>query len=543
MKPILLAVLAAIVMPTARAGHWTISFNCYGQTQNNYWNPPEDGPGVGAWPAHVDSLDGEVPFGTWAWTDNNVHLVTSGSVTPMLHWNRDTASDAPPPSVDLLLNTDSRASHMSNGGVSKSSTSLPSGSYLEQGPPPADWITVGAKVLHLTVPSGADDVWLPAVSMSAETTEGPFTDDGPIGVSVTCQVALVTMDISGSSTAGTSPGFPKYFSGTNCSITGSASLPSAVGDSEAPTAIVHEEFLINGRVIGRALDVPGPETSLTIHFDSTAFPSDAPIVITYRVTDDHNQSYEFTRSALAKNRALLMGNQSIEQSHITIQRISAVLQPMNHWVNPLETISKHDLTETPLLAPYSVFYASTHGDYGPTFWDSYEDNMGSDGMPDEANHLIGPNDIDLSKWKNDSQPPFNLVFLDGCISAGEILADPRRIPSFNFGEEFLSWPDSGLTDRCFLGWGYYTFDSQDSEDWTLRLFAGLCSGQNLFESVMQADAVAPMYGLLCTRCEPWFWNNGPIEPSWYGDVYMKLHGVYGGTGLDWCRPSQFPQGP
>lgn len=128
--------------------------------------------------------------------------------------------------------------------------------------------------------------------------------------------------------------------------------------------------------------------------------------------------------------------------------------------------------------------------------------------------------------KNNAQPPYNLVFIDGCETAGETDLPTSHILSNAFGV-FGS-------DRCFIGWHNEVFaQASENINWKIRFWDNLRYGNSVIISVLKSTIDGDPLG------EGTRGNAATITeiyPVMLRDWATKLHGVYRGKGINWYRP-------
>ena len=397
----------------------------------------------------------------------------------------------------------------------------------------------------------------PAVTQSKQVPLGfqmfhePATFFGdasePTLMPVSITVTPTTITLGAHSTVDTSapgnpwdPTHPRFFSGTNCSATGTAPAISGY--------VSEAHLLVGGTDVKDYYDTgfvgpvqPGAATghqtsvSLAVSFDSTHFADASSVPIQMTVTDTAGNKYAANISASAYNEGYVGYEPTTVSGQGNAQVVAAAMNACQIGANNSSTADNRD-TVLSAVKFNTVFFTCNHGNEMPDANDHiyFEPPAGvgnSNGLiygnqsVDPSSTQANPrNDVaEAVALKSVNPPPYNFVYLDVCNGASNTeLANGFGISA------------SGKSDRAFLGWNGWVDDSEVNQNWTQLLYAYLQSGETLSQALREADQIPggppqdnnpsnPTYHLPCPH---------PV----YGDNAMTLHGtVYMGAKGSWFK--------
>ncbi len=562
----------------AIAGHWVISYEYHGSASRS-----GDSPGFN---------------GTFPWTDSNNVIVTvdpwvevviggvsasandsvpevltsSGTLCAVLTWTPDVSGDAslPPNQVSISETVGANAYSLARSNplnlptsVSVSDSFGDPKSFISDAAGPYSGSCGGSHIVTMPVTNNQATVKFPPVAVNASITicGGQIICRGRLivkivaaglrGYSTHCAPAL------GGSDPNWTPAAPRYFSGTGCQAQGTAVAASGY--------LTHAQLLVGDTVVKEYWDTnasgePNPvptdgsvstgtnliSANLNALFDSTHFISGAMVVLKMKVWDSAGGYYDGQIQAPAKNRMYAYGDQTPAHSNAAnvyaqmllddiFEHIQSDATSMNYYQVTTREDAKPAVLST--IPSYTAIYVDSHG-----FTNSIGDCFA---MPDSGDdHYLDFVDIGGAiavKSQNLNLPPYNFVFLDCCLTAG----DPTQSPplSTNLASAFLlgnySGSLSGLSDRGFIGWKNTTLGIGSNARWTDNFNDNLALGYTMSDAALYATLTFPELGPI-TETIPFPLK--PIFPEIYGDaktkmctVYGKLGGVDGGPG-QWYRP-------
>ena len=176
----------------------------------------------------------------------------------------------------------------------------------------------------------------------------------------------------------------------------------------------------------------------------------------------------------------------------------------------------------------TVFYISTHTS-PDVFGDCYDDG-GGDALSYYGNQAQTVQSAVALK-SSSGLPPYNLVYVDGCNSAGNLNGGNTIVGhgpgAFGLGTAF--------SDRAFLGWENFTSGSLNT-NWTEAIWERLCRGEGLYDAATDTLERTMIPRGPVTDTFPYL-PQQDITPLIVGDPLMKLHDVYLGTAQgQWFRP-------
>jgi len=260
----------------------------------------------------------------------------NGTVTPVLTWTPDSATDTEPMPLSVTVQESGQAIAFQDYTFGQNEPGNPLAASDGLGDPavavndgrqPNYVVSEGARMLTADT-GGKATVTLPPVALSASGGAGGWSSDNageyisPTWVSLS---VLVSDPIDASSTAGTvDPHHPQWFSGTACTVQASANPAYFTYNGQtrynksvtAPPAYLRSATVrINGQIVrSYPEDYRASSTdtgaSLNVMFDSTHFSNGTPIKIEVECHDSLGRSYTTHLTAPAYNQALVLGNQT-----------------------------------------------------------------------------------------------------------------------------------------------------------------------------------------------------------------------------------------
>lgn len=342
---------------------------------------------------------------------------------------------------------------------------------------------------------------LPPASSQAQTSGGGGY--GGYG-SISCRVAYSTP-------------MPAYFSGTSCSIGGYANAGFGY--------LTRVELWVGGVLVKETdytvydnVQAAGP----SVTFDSTHFTDGSSITVTIKAWASGGRTGTHSNSAPAYNKGYdLISQRVTSEAQPVGMAIESSMISANHTVTRSDAHTEQDIISN--LKTYTAFSIYTHGAeaiFGDCF--AYE-NL--------ADHYLSTSDVATAvdgKGSGFSQiyPSYGFVHIFAC--------SVLRNNSTAMPAAFRIYP--GSVNQAFLSWQLDMAGGAANHYWLKNLWNGLCNqGKTLQESIDYANYLGIVYyggtedGIGC-------WIAGysrKIPPSVVGDRQMKLHGVYGGQGLQW----------
>ena len=214
------------------------------------------------------------------------------------------------------------------------------------------------------------------------------------------------------------------------------------------------------------------------------------------------------------------------------------LQNMNYYVP--STLHNQDHKDDILqsLPEYTVFYMLTRAEpdgFGDCFCPYEGGTLENLVMVAQSNPTLIDKDgknlfhvdiINSIMSKSLNQPPYNLVFVDGCETAGT-----TNQPISHTLQNAFSINGS---DRAFIGWHNEIYaSSAENRQFKTDVFDNLAGGDTLGVAVEKAAINGDPSGE-GTRGDPT--TEEAVFPQILGDAAMKLHGVYSGLGSVWFKP-------
>jgi hypothetical protein len=342
---------------------------------------------------------------------------------------------------------------------------------------------------------------------------------------VTGEAKIADMTLKADSTADTADWdseHPRFFSGTNCTASGSIDVDKSLIDRAELTVECGGD---TATIKYPDPAVPDQTPNLNITFDSTHGGDGQSIKITYRVWDKAADSpIEKTLSANAYNKAEAIHNNGVSNWSGLGSDVAVWLSDSNYTASSSDGLQKNDILG--LLPNLTGLYIATHSFEG-MFADcdistpppiplnpffilyAFSDPSSSQGGVAIATK-VGTKGVDV--------PPYNFVFIDGCEASGDnSLADAFSVID---------------TDRAFLGWSNAYYIDQAHRRWVNDLWSNLDYGETLHDAVIDANIDSPVSG---TNALSDIYGAVPAVPREFGDGAMRLHGVYRGSGNAWYR--------
>ena len=457
----------------------------------------------------------------------------SMSVTAKLTWTPNYPGDtSQPPSTVYVLETGNAGSSV--GLQNQTSVSTTADDGLGDAPTyPAAGYGYGAQssgshLIQLTVPAGQTSVTLPLRSLSATLSWQPASANvGAPGMSMSYSVQLFSTSLQAHSTVDTSapgnpwdPTHPRFFSGTNCSASGTAPAISGY--------VSHAELLVGGTDVKDYYDTgfvgplpPGAATgtnqssaSLTVHFDSTHFADGGSVPIQMTVTDTAGNTYDANVSANAYNKATIYGRNQWETGSgagsAGTFAADSVLAGMNHTDTVNRTLGWSAANILADIGTCTVFYVNTHGETARTWLLSDLSELTGQVefiFPSAASQ---PGTIQVLETRQNTSvniPPINLAFVDSCLTG-----------TTNEFANALLWPGASgsgqATDQAEVGWTISTATNSTNAD-----------GQAFWGSLASGDTVHVARDKMISA---YFNPTAPPNPAntyatVWGDNYARLH--------------------
>ena len=321
---------------------------------------------------------------------------------------------------------------------------------------------------------------------------------------------------------------PRFFSGTNCSVSGTATAYSAPpGNAAYPNGgsyVTKATLSIGGALVKEYDDTNSPPSSpnpnviylsgtnqssvpLSVFFDSTHFADTTSISAQMTVTDSGGLTYTVNLSANAYNKIYILGNSQMPNNHGSRSEgdILQIFASGNIYANPTTTDLKPAIESN--IPTYTDFYAYTHADPG-IFGDCTAVPAVSPNPPDPAHYLVSSEVSSAMAKKTSSQPAYNFVFFCACQAAG----DATLANAFGIS--------GSSTDRAFLGFTTDVDNTDTTQAWAKAVCSNLQGGSTLLTAVRNANQ---------NGNEP---KLGGSDAGWkiIGDQNMTLNGtVYGGA--------------
>ncbi len=333
-----------------------------------------------------------------------------------------------------------------------------------------------------------------------------------LAASPSCQASVVTCNVSMGPLA----------SGTNCGAGWQA------GTSEGITApppfywiwrsISHVDFYIGGELtVQKDYPYPTQSCSQPVIYDSTHFAGGQSITVKAIVTTNLSEVETFeTPAKIVYNKGYDLVNQTLtggpgETGAIVGLELSAQAK---HTV-----LAASDHVKATILAnlpTYTVFFIYTHGSQA-VFGDCFVDNTPGVGA------YLTAQEVGNANAQKGQLPPYCFVQFQACSVFAN--GDSSMASAFGIGP--------GSIDRAALGWSEDMAYGGPNEWWIQDLWAALCTnGRTLEQAIAQANVGQQHFG--GDGCWVALFQH-KIPPTVIGDMSMKVHGVYGGTDLQWWR--------
>jgi len=336
---------------------------------------------------------------------------------------------------------------------------------------------------------------------------------------------------------------PRFFSGTNCSVSGTATAYSAPpGGSSYVTSA---QLQIGSTTVKQYTDTGTHQASvpLSVVFDSTHFADNTPISIQMTVTDSGGLTYTVSLSGPACNNLVAVANRTSSavdpatgenvainavngsakgvKSDANFQPYPGVMtqsSPNNISATGVFDHHKSALINDIATSGYTVFFATTHADPG-YLGDCYSVSS-SDPNYDPGAYL---NDTDIRgaiRTRTTAlSAPYLFAYLYGCNGA----SDPTTIAA-DFG-----FSQTSSDDRAFLGYAAPVAVTQQNTNFAVQVWHYLMQGQTVNYAADQAT--------YAFKIQPWPDHNSYTTTVIWGDPNMTLHGkVYNWvSGPTWYR--------
>ena len=568
---VFLALLSFASVPAQAQLGWQVdSFECAGTdkwTDNTgvahtvTWPATSSGPGTTSYGTTPNVYLGSTPSGNNSY-DNPIQSV--GTVRVVFGWH---GPGQAPDNLSAQISSDAYTASFNFGpdpddGFQDPPTRSAS-SYQRLGAQDSE----GSHVIQLSNPNHNITVKTIPYSLSAITGTGGYcttlhffvqiTSPVLYGYSTHCAPAL------GASDPNFNPTSPAYFSGTGCQATGNAVALSGtvshaqlcIGENGGDTVV--KEYWDSSQAGAPSQPPPGnsiavgsqlASVNLSALFDSTHFKDQTKIKVTLKVWDTNGGHYDVKVIAPAYNKAYIMENNTtltmtgdpLLMWGGIIGRVKKDLEPLNYNTDLSSYLDRENPTSKDLsnkLPKSTVFYADTHtSDLG--FGDCFNEGpLGGSGNPLTTGGLeysnlppiIAKKNIYSGPYPSASTPPYNLVFIDGCHSAGQFGSNGDNSTAGGAGSFGIYAPGK---DRAFLGWtnfvSLWPLPLNDGTGFTAKLFDHLAEDHDLYTACTLSIADSPRIGWLGddpTGKDKF--NTGPLSPHIIGDPKMKMHGVYG----------------
>ena len=465
----------------------------------------------------------------------------SGAILATFTWKPDPSNPAEPPPLSVIVQQNCTIlTYLTPGATANGSTGLgQSGSGAGLG-------LTGTLYTVQSNPGPSFSITPPcSPSLTVTTPATSSVSGGTVQYSATVLSPYLQAH-STVDTASWDAAHPRFFSGTNCSVSGTAlaySTPPSGGSYPSGGIYVKQATLsLGGTVVKSYYDgsVVGPyplgaiigtnqaSVPLSVIFDSTHFADNSAIVAQLIVTDSGGFTYTVPFQANAFNRAYVLGNDtqdvgSLSQGRIRAQNAAAQFNICNQPRSGYPTVPYMKDNRATILSDLPLttdFYIYTHGAAVPSiFGDCWA-------FPDNPNNAIAATDASFGPTtvtmaianKTVSQPPYNFVDIDGCDTAANgVMAQAFGIISSSVDLSYLSYQTEAA-------------DSQHNTDWTKQVLTNLSSGDTIIDAMAQADSLLgkPQYQDDQAHMQI-------AVPHVWGDNATKLHGVYGVAGTQWFK--------
>ncbi|HET6387527.1 MAG TPA: hypothetical protein VFJ58_29410 [Armatimonadota bacterium] len=329
------------------------------------------------------------------------------------------------------------------------------------------------------------------------------------GLLAACPPAMATYTLSVPSLPGGSGKpvpMPAYFSGTNSQASG-----SVTSDDSTDPPVVHFTLLVNDIVVRDHTYGPPDYYQASIWdwatFDSSHFADASTVTVKLKVWVEGNPDPLIeTGAAPVYNKTYVLGNQTLTYGQTAADDVDARASSAN-W-DPTESTSDTAATIIAGIPTYTGFYFYTHANAG-VFGDClYDPDTG-------AGAVVSAADVSGAVHnKTAAEPPYNLVFIDGCLSA----SDDSLSNAFGIGG----------TDTCFIGYTTEVDDSAHNTNWSNDLWSELAGGDKASDAISDAttDADGPPTD-----------DGVDAVPGTFGDGSATVHGTaYGASKGNWFTP-------
>jgi len=314
---------------------------------------------------------------------------------------------------------------------------------------------------------------------------------------------------------------PKWFSGTNCEVSGIASMPNQTYFN----FINRVQLLINGTAVWDNVYFIPLVTPIQplVYFDSTHFNDASQVTVTINAWTNAGATATTSKVATTYNKEHILGN-ALEinggKGHLLKGQDAIFNCEIEHHALLDQGIELTQLKPNIVasIPTGTAYYAWTHGTNN-----SYGDARTNDAAGQWVTNInVSDSITDATNGKIAKQyPPYNFVFLDSC-SCGAI------------NSLAVAFGVAVGVDRAFVGWAVPVPeiprvghpDDVDPVLWSKTLFQNLNSGKTVETAINDTNtAQGQMQDLTGQR----------INPSIYGDHATKVHGVYSGSLLAWYR--------
>jgi len=479
------------------------------------------------------------------------------SVTATLTWTPSARGDTSLPSPTLdVLETSSATSHI---GTASSVTATPVVSDgLNDTPMPlttnfSGMQSSGNHVRQFDIAPGQTTVTLPQCSLNASLSWTPANGNVYTpSITVNYGIQIIPLILQAHSTVDTSapgdpwnPAHPRFFSGTNCSATGTALAVSGyvseahldVGGTDVKD--YYDKNFVGPVQSGSTIGTNQTSASLTVYFDSTHFADASNIPIQMLVTDTIGNKYDANAKANAYNKGYvgyeITTNTFGQYGQPTASNVDKFLAASNTKNNDSTTSDTRDAVLAAVTANTDFFtysYGLHYPDANNHIYFEPPAGVGNSNGVLYGNQSFDPsstaqnprNDIaEAVAAKGVNPPPYNFVYLDICNGG----YDSEFANGFGLSE-------SGTTDRAFFGWNGWVDDSGFNQNWTTYLYSFLQGGETLNKAIMDADMSPNGRPVDNNMNDASYHSKCPYLLG--GDGAMTLHGtVYQGVTGSWFK--------
>ena len=474
-----------------------------------------------------------------------VGATCSGPITTTFTWKPNPGNpNEPPPSSVIVVQKCMAQCYLSGGTSSTGSyaTGLgKSGSANGQ----LDTVRTLYDTLYTAqTDPGASFSIAPPCSPSVSATAPPAgACSGLVEYSATVIVPLLQAH-SIKDTANWDDAHPRFFSGTNCRVSGTAlaysappgSAPYPDGGSYVKEATLsiggtlvksyHDTALVGPVSPNAAQGTNQSSVPLSVVFDSTHFSDGSAIPALLTVTDSGGLTYTVKLSGRADNELLSEANQTSSWvdyqitppknvSESAVDGDTSNGQPYsgvntqsatnNFLASKRDIDHKSDLITRIGLSGWTVFFTATHSNHG-LFGDCY-----STTTSDVSTYLFDA-DVQsaIAARTSTYAPPYLFVYIHGCDGGGS----PTLANDFGIAT-------TSSDDRACAGYGATIVVNQQNTNFVVDMWHHLLGGDTLDDATFLAGRANPVQLYRGPNTPPD--NAHTTAPVIYGDKTMTLH--------------------